>query len=278
MPSDLPEFKKGDHLKNWSPAQLQNLVNAVRKLQNIAVGPGLKLISTASGYRIVLTSEIHKAQPRDATVVLTRLPATDDTMLTVRKIRYATMPPKESATECETVEDGCTYDWDGTDFNAYPDFGLRTRDFEPYYWDPVEIPKLQTAFLKAVFREGYWLVEAPTGAERMCIVRAIPDVDGLFVTVQEVEMDRTGDVWNGEYAIVGEAANVTVWPGTIAADYNLKAWVWRGDWKREATVFPLIRIGGVWYIKQRPKWELVPDDPLMRISDCSLSVERPGIP
>jgi hypothetical protein len=276
--SDLPDFRSEQRPHDWSAAQLRNLVNLARKLNNITCGPGLTVQSSPNGLHFALSQQWHKSIPLDATVVVVAHPRIEDVNLTVRKVRYATMPPKESVVDCDEGGRTCTYDWDGGTFEAYPDFGLRVIDYDAYYWSNERPPMLQTPFLKAYHRDGYWRVETAPGIERLCVIRGIGNSDDWYLDVQEVDIDRTSSPWNGQFVPIGEQVTVNVWPETEAEDYRI--WLWRGAFYgrpdgETPTVLALTRIGGLWYIKPFPKWNAVVLKPGVRISDCSMTVKKP---
>lgn len=281
--SDLPEFSQSQKPSDWSAAQLRNLSIAARKINNLRAGPGLEIRHTDSGIEINLTEAFRKSQPREATVVLTHLPEKEDTLLCVRKVRHITIPPQPSRENCDDGIEGkpvCTYGWDGPDFEAYPDFGSVAMSYSAFYWPPEDPPMLKTDFLRAKFRDGYWFVEAQIGAERMVVIRAYVDDEpdpqaSRFIIVQEVTLayGEEGN-WTGGYEATGDAVKVNVWPTMFAGQFA--PFIWAGDEITDlTTILPLASIGGIWWLKQRPKRAIVRRTGPLKLLDCT-AVEPQG--
>ena len=82
------------------------------------------------------------------TVVLRVKPVAEDTVLRVRKVRFVDSPPQPAR-----------MNWDGNEFDAFPDFGKRVLDYEPFV--EMDIPDQDTMFLRLFKHEGDPIVEFP---------------------------------------------------------------------------------------------------------------------
>lgn len=104
------------------------------------------------------------------------------------------------------------------------------------------------------------------GAERMVVVRSIPDSNGVFIEVQEIKPNTTVP-WDGGFVTEGDAVTVNVWPGLRAGDFS--PFVWAGALSALMTVLPLSRQHGSWWLKQLPKWAVSARKGPLKVLDCT---------
>ena len=263
-----------------SASRWNALVAEVRKLQNLTVGPGLTRTDTGTGITISLAPDIAKKLRPTTTVAVVAKVAEGMSTVTVRTIRYRAVPPGVSRVNCDDGEDpGCTMQWDGEAFQAYPDYGKVAADYDTFFWAPIRPPMRGTAFLRAEYADGMWRVLMPVGGIGVSIgiVRDVGATgDDHFVMVQLVEPDPDQDPWDGKLRFVPDsvAQEVNCWGHFRSRHYY--PYVFHGSVITiGAQIVPLLQVDGIWYVFPFARY-LAQIKPLASVptSDCTFARSR----
>lgn len=264
----LPKFTKGMRWSRVNVTHLQNLVDEVRRLQNIVAGPGLRITSRPDGILLALDSVPDKPKGEFANVVLIEEPNEESTSLKVQEVKFRTSP----------TEDESPYEWAPTDIiEAAPDFGYELSDYAGFFWNTEEDPEptSDTTFLR--LQRNYKqrnILWYPSGGDfRFAVVRDVDNgideenpLTDYSVLVQSVR-------WNGEkWITVGEVVEIATYPGIPREFY--RPFVFQGD--VEIGVPPALRIfsadGEIW-LEQTMRWSTRKSPGNISLSDCT-PVER----
>jgi len=269
-PSDLPQVKPGTQWWHTYARQWQNLFDLALRLANLRVGPGLQLSTRGRFTTIRLIDDVQKPRPNVRRVAVVAFANTEETTddegkvtpaerkLLVREVRYASKPPREGE-----------YEWHGPEMHAFPAVGHTLDDLASFAWG-TDTPTVATPILTVRRIDEFWYLETAASVERSVVLRAFLDDNpaSQFVTVQEVRPEIKNGTWTGKMVARGEAITANCWPNTWAELY--KPFLWEAaEIDNRATILPMIMIGSVWWVKQRPKIGVLRRKGPVRLLDCS---------
>lgn len=260
-------IQPGGEIGDLSVRDLQQMADTAGELGRLTVGPGLELDRTAGRLRISLAGPPPGPVERQITVAVVREPDQAELCLWVRGVRYRNLPPIPSEPNCEGPDAGCTYDWAGDDFRAYPDFGAELGDYSPYVWTEPGPPRLETPYLRARW-ETVWIVEIPLVVYRYVVVVGIPGDAANYVLVRDVQLNRVDGSWDGTFVLSGEPWPAACHPQSRAGDYAGLLWDEAQPIDDSLPVLPAQRAWGGWWVSQYIRWELSAVDPGLTFNDC----------
>lgn len=173
--ADFPDLRQGLSWPDTSAHQWRNLIDAVRAMNSLEVGHGLRLVKTADSWQLNLDvgKQVIPQTFRKA-VVLVEVPpegsARDRPWLLVQEVEYAT-----AARTVEPPDDrDHPYRWRGVPFQAYPQIGRGPDEYFDALWDEPGPPTLGATFLTATFDGAAWILDtAGAGATITVALRAI---------------------------------------------------------------------------------------------------------
>jgi hypothetical protein len=251
---------------------------------NLTVGPGLTLRTAGNTRQLLLTSTDEQYDVQVKPVLLVSPPVITFSALTVRAVRYKTLPPHQDRPDCNNGDGSeCQYQWDGDDFYAYPDYGWTVSAYTSFAWNPLTdgSPRLESPFLKVYRHYDSWIAQLPSavGSEVPVVVRRYeyipnttnPDPGSRHIWVQEVKPTIVSGNWIGQYETVGDAKKVNVWPSLTAGHFA--PFLWEAPELTDATtILPLVTIGSVPYLKQLPILEVARVQGPINTMDCTRSI------
>lgn len=253
--SDFPSIESGMEWNETSARQWRNLTEYAQRLVDaLGITPAGRIANPA------LTFNLRR---RRRVAIVETVDPRERSYLGVRSVRYATQPPRDGE-----------YEWAGPTFEAYPEIGFTLEDYAALLWAEA-LPTIDTPIIDIHWQDGHWLAGMEVGTEKLIVVRAFktgddgePDPGSRFLVVQEVRPVIVQGVWNGTYEAFGETSEVNVWPEMTAGQY--RPFLWEPMALQEkTTVMPLVRIGSVWYVKQRPKFNIERPTGTIKQMDCS---------
>lgn len=265
----LPKFRKGMRWSQVNTLHLQNLVDEVKKFQNITAGYGLQVISASDGIVLALDTSVIPDKPKGqmSNVVLIEEPVEESKVLKVQEVKFRTAFPNG---------DESPYEWAPTNIiEAVPDFGYTALDYKSFFWDTTEEPEptSDTTFLRVQRnykqRNVLWY---PSGGDfRFAIVRDVDDSSLTEFSVLAQAVRWSGAVWH----VVGEATEIATYPGVWKEYYRPFLYQGKGD-NISATTTHILRVfsadGEVW-LEQSMHWAARVSPGNVSISDCT-PVER----
>lgn len=176
MIGNLPTFSPNMTFNEVSAHEMNTFVNEFKRVREIVDA----ISQPAAGKP--------SQAPRERIVALVEEPTAESRMLSVRRIRYASLPPLIGE-----------YEWDWDHFEVYPAHGFTCEEYKAYYVDPSKAaPPADTVFLRAERRESVWILHPPPiGAGGAVVIRGIPEGGewGFALSVQRVILPEDGDKW-----------------------------------------------------------------------------------
>lgn len=106
--------------------------------------------------------------------------------------------------------------------------------------------------------------------ELLVVLRAFHNDDpgSRFAFVQEVKPVLDQGTWTGQMQAVGATILVNVWPPMTCRHFA--PFIWQAaELDDRTTILPLTRIGGVWWLKQRPMRAVSMRHGPVRMLDCA---------
>lgn len=257
MPA-LPDFHPGQRWSQLQSAELRELVEQVERNSKIIGGPGILVQRTASGLTVGLSPKGPQAvKPVSFACLVIRELEDDDKTIRIRKVRYRDIPPQLDE-----------YEWDGVDFEAYPDIGHSILDFEGLVQEEGELPNADSSFVRARYVEGSWLVWIPSdgGATRFVVAREKqPDSTATTIMVSPVEHDTEND----RYSIDDDASiRIFTWPNLTRGDFAPLAQP-TGDTVVDATnILAAVQFHQAFYLMQNQRFAYVLQDHRFDLTEC----------
>lgn len=272
---DFPDIRRSSQWGDTAARQWQNLMHEVTAVAGMQVGDGLVYEKVGEVMRLTLASEVRQRQPKTRTVVLVKPVDLASMVLTVREVRYRNTPPTLPVENPEPEQ--VQYTWHEDVFQAFPEYGYRPADYEPFFWDMVQdgVPDLRSVFFKARFERDVWIVDMSGAirAEKLVVIRGFGDDNSAtskFLLVQEVRLQYdAAHQWTGEWAVVEGVApvEVNIWPNMKAGDFA--PFVWYPDALNPFVTFlPLRFTLGVWWVVQQFKSPVSARRGALRLVDC----------
>lgn len=278
---DYPDIRRGSQMGDTSARQWQNLMRDIRALAGLQVGDGLEYTKIGEVMQLSLVPEILQWQPMTRTVVLVEPVDLTSMVLSVREVRYRNIPPTvlvEPVDPDNPAADEMQYTWHEAVFPAFPEYGYKPIDYEPYFWDIEQdgVPDERAVFFKARFERDLWILD--TGAVRankLIVVRAFgndaegaPSETSKFLLVQEVRLKYDeSHKWTGEWLVIGDPVEVNIWPNMKAGDFAPFVWI-PGSLNEFVTFLPLTFILGTWWVVQQFKQPVSARRGPLRLVDC----------
>lgn len=265
----LPKFRKNMRWSQVNLVHLQNLVDEVKKLQNIKAGHGLRVTSRPDGILFSLDSSVSTGQKSGlSTVVLIEEPTDDSTSLKVREVKLRTSFPNEGP-------ELSPYEWAPTDvIDAVPDFGYEIPDYAGFLWDLEEDPEptSDTVFLR--LQRNYKqrnILWYPSGGDfRFAVVRSVDEGVDPEHPLTDYSVLAEAVRWTGtEWTFVGEATEIATYPGVHRKFYE--PFVFQGVSVSFPNT-PILRIfsadGEIW-LEQTIRWSTRKSPGNISLSDCT---------
>lgn len=176
------------------------------------------------------------------TCVITSLTATRDGQdvpdaLTVQRVHYQHTPPQAC------VEASCAIVREERDIVAYPDYGLKTEDYDDDLTEDGPLT-VETIYLKAHHEGGTWRLQRPSaesGGENMRFVRVVSVLNENTIKVQPVKLDDEGEIVND-----GEELIALAWLGYFGFWYEELAQF--GGSAGDSLFLPMVMIDGAWHV------------------------------
>lgn len=293
--TDFPDIRRGTQLSDTAARQWQNLMGAVHAVAGMQVGEGLEYTKAGEVMHLGLMPEIVQRRPATRIVVVVKRidPFVPSMVLSVREVRYRDTPPKlpvEPINPDNPQTDELQYTWHEDVFPAFPDYGYRPIDYDPYYWDMEQdgVPDASAVFFKARFEHDIWIVDLVSGAmrpDKLVVVRAFgndaegqPSATSKFLFVQEVRRKYdTAHNWTGEWVLADpdEApVEVNVWGNMKAGDFAPFLWL-PTALNEFVTLMPLKFILGDWWVVQQFKQPVSVRRGPLQLVDCQ-PTEQPS--
>ncbi len=183
--ASVTNLRSGARVSDIRADDLRAVAEIAEAFDTMTVQSPLQLSRSNGRAALSLEDAFLRRIPHDRTVVITESPKEDSLTLIVRKVRYADRPPQPCVKVGEEYE--CFYEFDGADFDAFVAIGKVAKDYDDLYHDPNDPLTLDSPYLEAVQRDGYWMVQKAQAEDSAIEPFLLTGMSKDFVLAEPVE-------------------------------------------------------------------------------------------